>query len=165
MEASSHRIINSPKQIEDFLRLPVSINLATSKDKRFPSLTRGLACRFEASNLELCLYVSEPSARKLLNDIRTHPKLAAVFSLPSTEQTIQLKCNVESVRPINAEELQLIDVARIGFTDEVASFGFNDDFIRHFLHAENCMAIIAKAVEFYDQTPGPLAGSRLKYQP
>lgn len=165
MDMTKHKALNNAKQIAEFLRLPVSINLATCKDKRYPSLTRGLACRFDESNLELCLYAPETSSKRLLNDIMTHPQLAAVFSLPSTEQTIQIKCRVLGIRPANPDELQLIESARLDFAAEVADFGFNNAFIDRFLYAGHCMAIITEATEFYDQTPGPLAGSILKYQP
>jgi len=165
MEITNHKALNSVAEIAEFLRLPVSINLAACKDKRYPSLTRGLACSFAKAELAISLYVSETSSKKLLDDIKTHPQLAAVFSLPSTEQTIQIKCRVREVRSVKPDELQLIAKARLNFAEEVANFGFSLDFVDHYLHAEKCMAIIAEATEFYDQTPGPLAGSILKYQP
>ena len=165
MDIKNHKALNSPKQIADFLCLPLSINLAACKDKRHPSVTRCLAGRFNESTLELCLYVSEISSKKLLDDIKTHPKLAAVFCLPSTEQTIQIKCLVDHLRPIDDTEQQFIAEARRCFAAEVAHFGFDTEFVDHYLYAENPIAIIAKAVEFYDQTPGPLAGSILKSQP
>ncbi|MGY6274519.1 hypothetical protein [Methylomonas sp. MgM2] len=165
METTSHKSLNNPAQIAEFLRLPVSINLAVCGDKRYPSLARGLACRFDASNLELCLYVSEISAKKLLADLKPHLRLAAVFCLPSTEQTIQIKCRVEKLRTAEADERRLIERACSQFAKEVADFGLSRDFVDHFLYAEKCMAIITQATEFYEQTPGPLAGSILKCQP
>ncbi len=165
MEITKHKALNNAAQIAEFLRLPLSINLVACKDKRYPSLTRGLACRFNELTLELCLYVSEISSKKLLDDVKSHSQLAAVFSLPSTEQTIQIKCRAQEIRPAKPDELQLIESARQNFAREVADFGFSGDFIDHFLHAEQCMVIVTEATEFYDQTPGPLAGSILKYQP
>jgi len=165
IEMSSHKIINSPKQIADFLRLPLSINLATSKNKQHPSLTRALAASFDHSKLTLCLYVSETTSTQLLDDLKTHPKLAAVFCLPTTEQTIQIKCDVQRIRPIEPEEEGFITDTTSAFADEVAGFGFDAEFVGHYLYADQCVAIIAKATEFFDQTPGPLAGSLLKCQP
>lgn len=159
------KILNNAKQVADFLRLPLSISLAACQDPRRPSWARGLGCRFCESSLELRLYVSETTSKKLLDDIHTHPKLAALFCLPSTEQTIQIKCIVDRIRPIDLEERQLIADARRNFVAEIENFGFDAAFVAHYLYAENCVAIIAKAREFYDQTPGPLAGSFLKFQP
>lgn len=162
MDIKNLKTLSNPEAVADFLRLPLSISLATSKDPERPSCARCLGCRFDASSLELCLYVSETASKKLLDDVETHPKLAAVFCLPSTEQTIQIKCTVGRIRSIGAEERQFIAAARQAFAAEVANLGFDAAFTEHYLCAENCVAIVAEASEFYDQTPGPLAGSILK---
>jgi hypothetical protein len=148
-------------EITEFLQSPVAIDVASCSKGGQPSLARGLGCRVLAEGRELCIFLSKARSLLLLGDVENDPRLAAVFCLPSTEQAVQIKGIVTLVRSLTLDEYQILDTKRRAFADEVAILGFSAEFIDCYWHADDCVAIIIKPMEIYEQTPGPLAGCQL----
>lgn len=147
--------------IADFLQSPVAIDVAGSNPSHRPSLARGLGCRVLNEGRQCCIFLSRPRSQALLDDLRIHPQLAAVFCLPTTEQALQIKGVVSDIRLLTAEEQLHLEACCQSFAAEIAQIGYSTEFAAHYRYAGECVALIVTPTDIYEQTPGPLAGSRL----
>lgn len=147
--------------IADFLESRVAIDVASCTPSNRPSLARGLGCRVLDQGRQCCIFLSRQRSQALLDDLRTRPQLAAVFCLPTTEQALQIKGVVSDIRLVTAEEKLILETCRQGFAAEIAQIGYSAEFAAHYRYAGECVSLIVTPTDIYEQTPGPLAGSRL----
>lgn len=147
--------------IADFLQSPVAIDVAGSNPSNRPSLARGLGCRVLAGGRQCCIFLSRHRSQALLDDLRIRPQLAAVFCLPSTEQAVQIKGVVSDIRRLTVEEQSILEACHQGFAAEIAQIGYSAEFAAHYRYTGECVSLIVTPTDIYEQTPGPLAGSRL----
>jgi hypothetical protein len=162
MESHSEPLIDAEHAA--FLQGAVSIHVASNGTGLVPSQARALGCVVASSLKTVTLFVPEPQALELLADIRAAGPVAAVFSRPSSNRTIQLKALGAQVRPLRPQELQVVQRYRQAFISEVEAEGFPANMVAAMLHcADNDLIAIAfTPVAAFSQTPGPRAGEPLK---
>ncbi len=147
-----------------FLQGGVSISAASCGARPFPGVCRVLACSVAADRRRLTLMVARPCARELLEDIAYSGRVAAVFSQPSTNRTIQIKGDHAHAGVPDASMLEAVRVHADAFVEEVRPIGFPAPLVRSLLHCadEDVVAIEFTPTAAYDQSPGPRAGAPLK---
>ena len=147
-----------------FLQGGVSISAASCGARPFPSVCRVLACSVSEDRCRLTVMVARSCAEELLEDIGHSGRIAVVFSLPSTNRTIQVKG--DHARAGAPDALLLAAVRRHcdAFADEVAPLGFPAPLVRSLLDFpdDDIVSIAYTPTAAYDQSPGPRAGAPLK---
>jgi hypothetical protein len=96
----------------------------------------------------------------MLEDVASNGMIAAVFSLPSTHQTLQLKGSDARIEKPLKTDSQLVMSYRKAFTDHLDKLGFSRPLIETMLtyDAEDLTAVTFTPTTAFSQTPGPNAG-------
>lgn len=141
----------------------VSINVASRNVARVPSLTRAFGCRVSPDRRQVTIFLSVPRSEQLLKDLRATGALAAVFTRPSTHQTVQLKGGDAAIVPLAEGDRALMRAYGAGFVEEIRALGYRDPFASAMMMAvtEEAVAVRFTPTAAFDQTPGPKAGQRL----
>lgn len=150
-------------QLIAFVTGGVSIIVASRGPHNAPALARAAGCRVTADGRRVTLFLAASQAAGLLDAVRTTGALSAVFSRPSTHQTIQLKGADASVAALQPGDAALIERYADAFVAEVCPLGYAEQFVRALLWAEPGDFVAASFCpsRAFDQTPGPRAGAAL----
>ena len=145
---------------------PVSINVAARSADLTPRVARALGCRVETGGREITLFLSRTTGSAVLACLESNGAIAAVFSRPSTHETLQLKGLDARLIECAEPDLMLIQAYRRRFASDLATIGYTDAF------ADAVVAIMPDLVGVrftptaaFQQTPGPSAGQRLGQPP
>jgi hypothetical protein len=146
-----------------FITRGVSISVSSCGADLMPSIARAFGCRVSTDRHEVTLLVSRRQADDLLAHVRERGVIAAAFSEPRTQRTIQLKGVDASTANCTAADLQLASSYRTAFSHELSLLGFSEPLIHTLL---SCPATDIASITFspsaaFAQTPGPNAGQVL----
>lgn len=147
-----------------FMQSGVSISISSCDANKIPSISRAAGCQISDDHQQVTVFVIEPHAGNVLNDIRADGAVAVTFSLPSSYRTVQLKGHHATVTAITENEQHIAQRYLDAFVQELKPLGHDENMVRAmFAHAPGDM----KAVRFapcaaFSQTPGPRAGESLK---
>lgn len=146
-----------------FMQSGISISVASRDVRRVPSLARSAGCSVSADRQEVTLLLLPSQARQLLADIAASGVLAAVFSSPSTNRTLQVKGRALAIRAATAEDIALAARQRELFANVLIPLGYAHDlaFAVHCRDISRMMAVVFTPTDIFEQTPGPKAGTRL----
>lgn len=146
-----------------FIQLYVSMNLATRNQELKPAVTRAFGCRASADLKSVTLFISSQCNQTVLENIQTTRAIAAVFSRPSTHETIQLKAKDARVVMITAEDHPTINSYRQSLIHELQSLGYPASFTESMVPplAQLDTGICFTPDSVFIQTPGPQAGKKL----
>lgn len=102
-------------------------------------------------------------AAALIDDVRRTGSIAAVFSKPSTHETMQLKGTDARIVPTEPGDEALAQGYVEAFVAELVPFGYPASVIRAFLTCppEDLVAVTFTVAAAFSQTPGPQAGEPL----
>lgn len=140
----------------------VSIVVASRDDQRRPHLMRALACRLSSDLRRVTLLLPLGAAAQVLDDLRANGHVAAVFSEPTTNRSLQLKGVEAQVLSATADDAALAAEHLERFIAEIGELGFPAGVAQTILCADGGIAAVSFTVaEAYEQTPGPRAGARL----
>jgi hypothetical protein len=148
------------EEIVQFLQRGVSINVASSSSGGFPSVSRALGCRISPDRRKVVIFFSAGWSSALLADLHNNGAIAAVFSMPTTHQTIQIKGRNVKFEPLVEGDHALIAGYRQAFIAEIVAMGQREALASSIL-PENHADIVALGftpTAAYVQTPGPAAG-------
>jgi len=147
-----------------FLAGGVSLIIASRDMRRVPSLVRALGCRVDADRRTLTMWLEASASRQVLRDIEATGQVAAVFSLPSTHHTLQLKGSDARVVPVAAGDAELVEQHRQAFAADLIRIGYAREFALA-IHAtapgDEIAAVTFSVDAVFAQTPGPGAGQRI----
>jgi hypothetical protein len=162
MESHSEPMIDAEHAA--FLQGAVSIHVASTGSGLVPSQARAVGCRVSSSLKSVTVFLSERQASDVLADIRAAGPVAAVFSRPSSNRTIQLKASGAQVRPVNLQDRGVVQHYRRAFINEVVAEGFPADMVEAMLTCpdDELVAIVFTPSAAFSQTPGPRAGEPLR---
>ncbi|HYM32991.1 MAG TPA: hypothetical protein VEU47_16955 [Candidatus Cybelea sp.] len=146
-----------------FLESGVSIVVASCGDGGGPSLGFAHGCRVLPRGDRVRLFIAEPHCPTLIADIRRSGRIAAVFSRPDSNKTMQLKGVAAEIRALAAADSRSLSGHIEDFIANLAIVGTPPDLVRAVFSIEKGALV---AVEFapnaaFSQTPGPMAGDRL----
>jgi hypothetical protein len=146
-----------------FIQGPLSIIAASRDELRVPSLARTLGCWVSADRHTVALLLAASQSAALLADLRRGAPIAAVFCLPSTHQTIQLKAPGAEVAPPGSQALGLKDRYTAAFIAELERVGDSIPFSHAYLACDlrDLVEVRFAPTAAFRQTPGPGAGAPL----
>jgi hypothetical protein len=149
------------KQDAALLRIEhLSILGASRGPGNIPFAARAVGYRFSSDFHQVTLFFSKTDARELLANIADNGRLAAVFSLPSTHQSLQLKGSDARIGKVAKADLELVNSYRRAFVDHLGKLGFARKAIETMLAFEpgDLCAVTFTPSSAFSQTPGPNAG-------
>lgn len=148
----------------DFIQHHVAINVATGGAGNVPALTRALGCRVSPDRKRVTVFVSAARAGKLLECLRANGAIAAVFSRPSTHQTLQLKGVDAVVAPVADGDRERLAAYRKSFIEELLKIGFSQSYAAAVISTltDDAVGVCFTPTAAFVATPGPNAGQRLK---
>jgi hypothetical protein len=155
------------KQDVAFLRIEhLSIVAASRGAKNIPILSRALGMRLSPAFRRVTLLFSVADAHELLSNINSNAMIAAVFSVPSTHQTLQLKGSDASVGKAMKNDFKLVTSYTQSFADHLAKLGHPKSLTETMLACEpdDLAAVTFTPSAAFSQTPGPKAGYALGLQ-
>ncbi|MFZ5757148.1 MAG: hypothetical protein ACOY3X_09610 [Pseudomonadota bacterium] len=147
-----------------FLGGPVSITVSSRDARRVPSVMKAVGCRVSADRREVTLLLEAEGARQLLNDIAATRQVAAVFSLPSTHRTLQIKGSDARTGALQPTDSALIEQHAQAFAADIIPLGYAREFalaLHGVAPSAQCVAVTFTVEAVYAQTPGPGAGARI----
>lgn len=150
--------------LADFIQHHVSINVATRDADNLPALTRGLGCRVSPDRRRITVFISVPRSEELLRNLRDNGAIAAVFSRPTTHQTIQVKASDATIVALENGDRALMAAYRATFIEDIRQIGYRDPFASAMVLAvdEEAVGIVFTPTAAFVQTPGPAAGQPLR---
>lgn len=151
------------REIADFIRTGVSISLAACNRERLPSINRALGCKVLDGGRQVAVFLNRSQAAELLDNIRDSGRVANVYSLPSSNRTLQLKGVDAVVRPFDAADLAIIAGHIDDFVAEVVPMGVPENVVRSIFAYDppDLVAVVYTPSAVFSQTPGPKAGEPL----
>ena len=146
-----------------FIQTGVSISLAACGPDRLPSMSRGLGCRVLDGGRQVSVFLRRSQSEELLEKKRHSGRVANVFSLPSSNRTLQLKGSDARIFPVAAEDLPIIERHIADFVLEVVPLGMPEAVVRAILayQPDDLVAVTYSPSAAFSQTPGPKAGEPL----
>jgi hypothetical protein len=146
-----------------FIQTGVSISLASCGPDRLPTMSRGLGCKVFDDGRQVGIFLRRSQSEALLENIRTSGRVANVFSLPSSNRTVQLKGNDARVMSFSIDDLPIIEGHVADFVLEVIPLGMTEPVVRVLLayQPEDLVTVVYTPSAAFSQTPGPKAGERL----
>lgn len=146
-----------------FMQGPVSINVAGRSPTNTPSVMRAYGCSVAPDRRALRLFVYPAHNEELLRHFQDNHVIAAVFSRPSTHETIQLKGTITAIEPVSAGDLEVMQTYRLLLVDELRTIGYASTFTNALLPlaTESAATICFTPTQAFMQTPGPTAGQKL----
>lgn len=151
----------------DFITHHVAMNVASCSAARVPSVVRAHGCRVSADRRRVTLFVSVPRATALLADLRAGGAIAAVFTLPRTHETLQLKGAGANTAPLEHGDPARIRAYVESLVEELCRVGYKESLVRAVMSSadEESVGLTFEPTAAFVQTPGPNAGSRLERKP
>lgn len=147
----------------DFVQGGVSISVAARTADLRPVMARALGCRVAADRREIRVFLSRSIAASVLAGVEANGAIAAVFTLPSTHQTLKLKATDARILEVDPAELWLIADYRRKFALDLASMGHSLEFAAAVVPMmDDLVAVRFTPSAAFDQTPGPDAGRALE---
>ena len=146
-----------------FIQTGVSISLASCGPDHLPSMSRGLGCKLLDGGGQVCVFVRRSQSEALLDHIGHSSRVANVFSLPSSNRTVQLKGDDARIVPFAIADLPIVDSHIADFILEVMPLGMPEAVVRAILpfRPNALVSVVYPPCPAYSQTPGPKAGERL----
>lgn len=148
------------EELAQFIQRGVSINVASSSRSNRPSVSRALGCRLSADRCQVVIFFSAECSATLLADLRNDGAIAAVFSMPSTHQTIQLKGRNVRFVSLEGSDHAILAGYRQAFMTEIVATGQREA-LASTIVPENRADVVAVSftpTAAFVQTPGPAAG-------
>lgn len=151
----------------EFLTHHVSILVGSSDARCEPAVVRAFGCRVAPDRRSIAVFLAVPHSMAVLANLRAGSGIAAVFSRPTTHETVQFKGARVRIGPLAEGDRELMRAYGRSFAEEIGTVGFDDGFGRAIMTGVECEAV---AVTFipnaaFEQTPGPSAGRPLVVQP
>lgn len=142
----------------------LSLTLGSCDADNRPSVGRAVGCRIAPDLGEVRLFVSRPHAAPLLAHVRETGRLSAVFSRPSTHQTLQLKGTDAQVLPAEPGDAAIVLRHCAALVAELGALGYPPEVFRALLACaeEDIVALRFTPAQAFSATPGPDAGRALQ---
>ena len=147
-----------------FIQTGVSISLAACGPNRMPSMSRGMGCKVIDGGQRLGIFVRRAQSADLLAGIRRSGKVANVFTLPSTNRTLQLKGVDAQVLAFDPDDLPIVEAHVLDLLAEVTPIGLPEEVVRCLFSfsVDDLVTVVYTPCAAFSQTPGPKAGEPLK---
>ncbi|MBX3620734.1 MAG: hypothetical protein KF891_12220 [Rhizobacter sp.] len=153
----------SPK-VAAFVQSGVSITLAARGERLVPSISKAVGCVVDAGLRQLSVLAFADPAGAVCRDLTDNGQIAACFSRPSTDETVQVKGRDAQAAPATPLEVAAARRCLDLLIDDLEPMGFSREMLEAVFWGNPAQMV---AVRFtpdaaFSQTPGPGAGAALK---
>ena len=147
----------------EFLTHHVSILVGSCSADCIPSVVRAYGCRVAPDRRSITVFLSVAQSTAVLKDLRAGGAIAAVFSRPTTHETLQVKGARARIVPLENGDREAMRTYGQSFQEEIGVIGFRDPFQRAIMAGteEDAVAVTFTPTAAFEQTPGPSAGQPL----
>jgi hypothetical protein len=161
--AAVQTAIALPEEIATFIQSGISMTLASRDDRFVPSIAKGVGCRVSPGRDEVTVLVFANTAEALLRDVAHCGLLAAAFSQPSTNRTLQIKGRDVTTAPAGPADVALTRRFIALFAEELRPLGWSADYVHDVFWDDpvHLVALHFTPEGAFQQTPGPDAGAAL----
>jgi hypothetical protein len=152
------------EELAAFLRGPVSISVASRAAGYAPVLVRCSGCRIAPDRRRVTLYLGKSKSAAVIDAVRATRAVAAVFSLPSSHRSVQLKGADARVGAPAAGDYERLERYVEAFARELEPLGYSGAMARALLWLDRADLVILSFTPSaaFSQTPGPGAGAPLR---
>jgi hypothetical protein len=147
-------------EIAAFVCSGVAVIVATRDADLRPQAARAWGPEIYADGAAIALCVGAAADSPTRANLEVGGPIAAVFSLPTSYRTVQIKGDVLELADPTPQQLARVEEHFDAFARETAQVGLPPERARRLLDS-SFVAVRFSARELYDQTPGPNAGARL----
>jgi hypothetical protein len=147
------------QRIESLCDVGVAIIVATTDEAGVPAITRGWGPRLDPTSGRLVLGVTAATGSRTANRLGVGRPISVTLSEMPTYATVQIKGEVEVVRPQTADELELAELHVGRFVEAAVRLGIAAGAERLFLG--DLVTVEVAPQHVYEQTPGATAGDLL----
>lgn len=146
-----------------FCQCGVSIEVASCEADGWPVGGMALACRIDPKTQAIRIILQRTPNVALLRALTLGKPVAATFTLPSTDRSIQLKGGSAHIRPSQPDDRSDAAEQTAAVVRELVCVGYAEAYARGFCGYDpaDLAAFSFIPTEGYVQTPGPGAGSAL----
>jgi hypothetical protein len=152
------------EELAAFLSGPVAINVATRAQGNVPVLVCASGCRLAADRRRVTLFLARSKSQAVIEALRATRVVAAVFSLPSSHRSVQLKGTDAELAAPAAGDYETVGRYIEAFAREIDPLGYRPEMGRAllWLDAADLVALSFTPSAAFTQTPGPGAGAPLR---
>lgn len=143
-----------------FLESGLSMTVATRDPELWPAGARAWAVAFRPDRAHFTLFLSEPAAAAMLENLERCPEFALALDLPSTHRACQLKGRFLSARKARAKERPSVERQVTALRTDLVQIGVPLALTESW-QPWPCSALELLVTHVYDQTPGPGTGGAL----
>lgn len=138
----------------------ISVIVSSCGPDLVPSVMRAVGSRVGPQGRLFTVYLCRSQSTQLLRDVARSGRLAAVFSQPSTDKTLQLKTRAARLREAREDDAPVLQRYLLSMERELGLLGFPPVFARAMLahRLDDLVAIEFEPEQAFDQTPGSKAG-------
>lgn len=150
-----------------FITEQVAINVASCNAELVPTVSRAYGCRVARDRRTVTVFLAMQRSEALLRDLGAGRPISAVFTRPSTHETLQLKGAKAEISPLKKGDRALMRAFGQGFSEHILRRGFQEPFASAIIAPveEEAVAITFRLTAAFVQTPGPAAGRPLASKP
>jgi hypothetical protein len=152
------------EELAAFLRGPLGISVASRAQGNLPVLARCSGCAVSADRRRVTLYLARSRSEVVIDAVRATRAAAAVFSLPSSHRTVQLKGVDAEIGAAAEADYEAVERHIEAFARELEPLGYNAQMARAILWLErgDLVTLSFTPSAAFSQTPGPGAGAPLR---
>ena len=147
----------------ELLNTRCDVVVASRSPKHVPSVCWGMGGHIHDDRSTVSVWLRKDQALRLLDDIEATGAVSAVFNVPYSTVSFQLKGSDARVRPVAPADLPILEVHCRNMVRELALVDFGEIFARTFFEqpADSLVAVDFTVTSMFEQTPGPRAGKAL----
>lgn len=150
-----------PEDLVDFLESGVSILVGTCDTELRPDATRAVGAHVSADRNEITLFISRVSGARALANLDDNRRIAASFSRPVDNYSIQVKGAIIGHRPATDAERAVPERYHAAFVEQLYMVGLPRSLTQRIIVWPS-EAVTFVVEDIYVQTPGPGAGRRME---
>ena len=152
------------EELAAFLCGPVSIYVASRAAGNLPVLVRASGCHIAPDRRRATLFLARSKSESVIGAVRAARVVAAVFTLPSSHRSVQLKGTDAEVGAPAAGDFEMVARYVEAFAREIDPLGYRAEMGRALLSldAADLVALGFTPSAAFTQTPGPGAGAPLR---
>lgn len=155
-----------PPELVSFLESGVSVMVGTRSAALVPELMRAWGPSVSPDGRVISLSVAMAGSARTLDNLRDNGRIAATFAFPVTGRAVQLWGRCTGMRRAQRRDLSEVQTHHDAFAAMNGKIGVPRPFVealwqRELAESPAMMTIRFVAEQFFNQTPGPGAGSPL----
>jgi hypothetical protein len=147
----------------EFITGVTSMSIATRDARLMAAVGKACGCTVSSDRRALTVLFDGSQSPRIAADLAAGSPVAAVFSLPATHRTVQIKGARASVAPASPTQQVRARLHVDAIVEHLIPLGYSEPALRMFFgfSPEALLAVNFAPTAVFAQTPGPRAGERI----